>query len=641
MAIVQKPAAVGQVFLNAVPTPALVCTDVGQSQGGRSLDYATLVLAPHPTMPPGSNVKETRLLDDLQQKQCTIKIRGEDGELRVVHWGYIDTKSVTIDSSEYQVITSRLQPYHFGNPIRGMLVWSPFAAAAVDSLEPIVFNPQLDGRIAQNRSDKTDGTVWLFIHPECQRTPSAIATSGATSVRYWSLAHAVYYLCWTGNRDETFIDNPNIMDLAAVLPDDEMMLRNQQQPFGEYLPANLDALLEPYGYGWKIDLSTGRPKIAVFRKNAGDPVWAQLQNAGEWVDLAKSNAESINVTTDVANRLANTMEVYGDNIMVEITTELIPGWLPAYDTILSTTPSKTELNGGEAKAWDTDPNLARVWRDWVLNEAGDYNGLRSRPGYSGPFDFNAATGLPVCLQPKRRRLLPCITIGADLRPVGEHHGVVVEYFRWDMDPTSTTALLDTGTWLPVEEATDAASCSVQVLDKECGIRFSGHHIPRDIARYGADGQHPARIRVTATVEMDSRLFTARLPDASANIHHVSRVLDLGSKFKRRIVRSKFEGDGIHANTAVDDVGRADALGIDLLANWNQASISGTITLPGVDLEIANDCIGRPFAGISGRGIDFQTTQIDPKKYPTITAVKLDLVSHKTILSLDTWKRENV
>jgi hypothetical protein len=565
----QKIAPAVDIYVNGTLTRFLQVLEIGRSQGGRSLDYAEMMLAPHPTMPAGSNVKNVKLIDDLRQHECVIQLRDESGSLRTVHWGFTDCKSLNIDSSEHQVITSRLQPYHFGDPILGMRVWSPFTNRPAESLEQIVFNP-------------------------------------------------CHYLCWTGNAAQTHIANPTLFELGTVLSLDRDILRNHAQPFGEYLPANLDALLEPYGYSWKIDLAGAKPKIVVFKRGAGLAVRANLAVPGAWADLRTSNVEEINVTTDVANHLANNIQVYGDTFMVEYTMELVPAWLPDYDSYHTTAANaaKLALHGGDDKAWETTPALARVWRDWVLNEAGDYTA-------------------------KRRKLLPCITLGTDFRPIGEHHGVVVEYYRWDRNPTSTTTYLETGTWQPVEHLSSADSIGIQVLDKECGIRFSGLHYPVELANYGAVGQHPARIRVTATVEMDRRVATAQSALASANIHPVWRTIDVGSRFKVRYVHntSKFFGNPQAIPGQVDDHAKSSKLANELLANWNQASVSGTVALPGVDWAIANDCVGKSFGGIVGRGIDFQTTQGAPKKYPSITAMKLDFVNQKTILSLDTWKRD--
>lgn len=645
MARYQRRAPAVTVKLNNVAINYLHPLEIGRSAMGKSLDYAEFELQNFPQQTKARYVFDIKLIDDLEQKRCQVYMTDEAGNNKMIHWGWIDSKTVQIDRSERQVVRSRVQPYHFGDPIRGMRVWNPFVSAAVDSLEQIVFNPQLDGRIANNQSNIFDDTGHynLFLHPECQRSTNSIAANGATHVNGWSLLHACYYLCKSANGTETFISNPTFDELEAVLPGDETILRNHAQPFGEYLPAHLDALLEPYGYGWYVNLDDGFPKIAVFKRGVGEPVYGSLQPIGERIDLDFSNAEETGITTDVANQLANRIEIYGDTVMVEGTWELAPAWHPDYDSLPldPTSADKLTLHGGTTNAWDSLPALARVWRDWILNEAGDYTGLRSDARLTKPYDFNAAAGIPgLCFMARRRRFLPCLSLGADGRPVGEHHGCVVEAYRYDRAPDSPV-LLPTGTWQPIERLLDAHACSIQILDKECGIRFCGHDIPHDLVQYGAAG---TRIRVTATVEMDARV-AASLPAGalpSANAFGVFRVVDVGSRFKSRgvLALSKFFEAAPFASTAVDDRPKAQALAAELLANWNQASISGNVSLP-LDWVNASICLGRPFSGIGGRNISFLTTRVNPQKYPSVTAIKYDFVNQKTLVTLDTWRRDRV
>lgn len=642
MADLQKWAEPVEVFLNGIPIKYLQPLEIGRSTLGKSLDYAELLIQSFPQQSETFLMEDIRLVDDLEnQRRCTIHITDEAGNRQLIHYGVIDAKSISIDRSERQTIMSRLQPHHFGEPIRGMRVANRFTGGVSDSLEPIVFNPQLDGRVANNCSLTTEAPADsnLFLHPECQRTPFAMLANGAKAVEGWSLFTACRYLCWAGNRAQTFITNPTNDELLVLSPD-TTILRNHQQPFGEYLPANLDALLEPYGYGWYIDLSENFPRIRVFRRGAGEPIAAKLQPRGDSIDLDKSNAEETGVTTDVSNRLANFVEIYGDYVIVEGSWELAPGWNPKYDALVVADPTKLDLHGGYFKYWDSDPALARVWRDWVLNEDGSYTGLRADPRLTEPYNFNAAAGIPnLVFHARRRRFLPCITFGDDLRPIGEHHGCVIEYFRYDRNPKSTN-LLPTGSWQPIEQLSSGDTCSIQILDKECGIRFGGLHVPPDLVEYGVAR---ARIRVTAAVEMDTRVYATAIAVTSPNAHRVFRVVDVGSRFKDRgvLAMSKFIDRAAVSSTAVNDVPKARALAAELLANWNQASISGTIALPGVDWEHGSICLGRPLSGIDGRDISFQTTKAGPAKFPTVTALKYDFQNQKTIVTLDTWRRDNV
>jgi hypothetical protein len=62
-------------------------------------------------------------------------------------------------------------------------------------------------------------------------------------------------------------------------------------------------------------------------------------------------------------------------------------------------------------------------------------------------------------------------------------------------------------------------------------------------------------------------------------------------------------DGQMTSTKLDDLLAAKAFARQLLANWNQASISGTLTLTGCGYR-PTAALGRPISGISGRDVDF-------------------------------------
>jgi hypothetical protein len=203
-------------------------------------------------------------------------------------------------------------------------------------------------------------------------------------------------------------------------------------------------------------------------------------------------------------------------------------------------------------------------------------------------------------------------------------------------------LLSTGTWTPIDQVSSSDSVNIQILDKECGIRFAGLHVPPDLIAMGGN----ARIRVTAAVEMDVRVSYQANAISSPNRFRVARVCDVGTRFKQRVVLPISKhiipiADGRLKTSATNDsLFKTRDFARELLANWNQASISGVIAMPGIDWKIAHDCLGRPFSGIDGRDIGFRTTTADPPKYPSVTAVKLDIVNQKTIFTLDTWRREN-
>lgn len=60
-------------------------------------------------------------------------------------------------------------------------------------------------------------------------------------------------MIWSCNPDETFIKNPSLDDIKAVMVGAaDVELKNVRLEFGDYLPAVLDSLLRPHGFSWHL-----------------------------------------------------------------------------------------------------------------------------------------------------------------------------------------------------------------------------------------------------------------------------------------------------------------------------------------------------------------------------------------------------
>jgi hypothetical protein len=250
--------------------------------------------------------------------------------------------------------------------------------------------------------------------------------------------------------------------------------------------------------------------------------------------------------------------------------------------------------------WLQSNSTSRDWRDWVLNEAGDYNG--ERDGIDKTYDLAAIIG--PCT-PRRRHFEPTITTDTDGMPFGNCGGLTVEW--WDKDGGDD----GTGAWRPLSDISPEAR-TVKILSEECGIRFDGDVPPSELIDQGIDadtGMPNAKVRVTASLRADRRVEAFATAFSPLDPWTNFETIDVGSRFKkRRIDKSsiyfKKVRDGQMTSTKVDDLLAATAFARQLLANWNQASISGTLTLTGCGYR-PTAALGRPISGISGRDVDFR------------------------------------
>jgi hypothetical protein len=169
--------------------------------------------------------------------------------------------------------------------------------------------------------------------------------------------------------------------------------------------------------------------------------------------MLESNAEALDLTADVSSRCVNQFRVLGDHEQVEATFELVPAWPKDQDE------SDIEDLMASSDKWLQSNSTSRTWRDWVLNEAGDYNG--ERDGIDKTYDLAPIIG--PCTA-KRRHFEPTITTDTDGLPFGSCGGMTVEW--WDKEGGDD----GTGAWRPLSDisaeartvkilATNAASAS--------------------------------------------------------------------------------------------------------------------------------------------------------------------------------------
>ena len=352
-------------------------------------------------------------------------------------------------------IVSRLEPYHFGAMTTGQQMYDGGQNSLVVSQREIVFNPIIDGAVVGNMGDKrTAFGHRVFVDTRSCETAPALKyrKEKSTGVAKWTLAEAVMYLCWALNPVNANVFNPAAVAVlekifaSTIFKNKSPELQNVRIPLGVYLPEALDLLLEPYGFGWFVDLlARGSRMLNFFRLGDGQIKQVKYQAEGQTFDFAKTNVENFDVTLDVGRRNVNEVIVFGDWVTIESTWELMWGWpysRDLYDLTLA------DLNRN-AEDWADHPEHHDIYRKWVLNEGGDYIGnyvpvrtyddagawagtsyqALKKPFDVEPandptndqFDYGAQIGtqppprpsLALVTAPHRRRFLPCLTLEDD------------------------------------------------------------------------------------------------------------------------------------------------------------------------------------------------------------------------------------
>jgi hypothetical protein len=677
-----------KVYVNGKINPHMKVLECEETQGGGRMNFARLAYdLGHRQVEagrPGAAYLSEHSFYDGKEPGGTEQLAGAeieivgtvDGLVKVYHWGHLGIQSLEIADKESFALTSRMVNSDFGIPLGGQRVVDPKTNKSVwihptkgqlpiEMDIPIVFNPEhTDGTIRGNK--RIFGKEVLFINPASTETEGAQQYQNlgrsidltrwvagfsdwfkanqleADANENWSLADACFYLLEATNgvipwlltlKRQPRILNPSLEQIKKILPTDRSQIKNHQIRVGAYLPEALDALLEPYGYTWKVNLvARGARVIEIIKLGTSDKkIVARLDRPAN-PNHANTDAWKTNIHFDT-QRVFNQVRIQGGKTQIEATFPLSPAWPTSHDDL--TTDNEDNVVK-DSQSWDSNPDYHRTWRDWVLGEAGDYQ--RSRAFDLTPL-FRAAFGKshpPVVA--KRRQFLPMLSADQDGEPYGKVKGC---YIEWEDDTGVRRPL-------PVGEA----SWSIKLLKNECGITFTGNQPPPELYDLGASG---ARIWITATIESDTRISAvAKRKDTSANPDIVELVVQKPLSF--HLHTRLATGDYKSKFSSVTKVGDPDddafpvallskeldgRVALNLVAETirqsvDQAECSGTITLDGIDrLQYET---GTVITELAGRAINFKVNgESTLQQYPQIVGVKYLPQQQITVVMLKSFR----
>ena len=575
----------------------LTTRSVTRSAGGQTLDSAQLEWAvvghlENRTQPANFSQEVQVFADDSTTPTDRTRLLWSD---------YVTEVEKVGRGKETLTAEAQLRPYHFGRPFPGQTVLAVFAGSDethIVDMEP-VFNPNIRGKIYGNRSDMKlpAGATepYLFIHPQSVQSAAAETWGGQTAER-WALAEAVHRMCVSCNPDEIYLRNPSLDDLAtlAVAPD----LVDKKLPTGKYLPAYLDALLQPYGFNWWVDPSDQLqlPIIRLYSKGFGTEKTIKLQAAGFQLELSASDATEYQVARRIGDA-PNAVTVKGALLEREVTLPLYPAWTADKDNL-----ERDDLDKTDGASYAANPNVHRLW---VANEGADYDGLRT--------DDHAA------VVPDLRDVFP------EDAKYDVHRRIPDEplAYRAANDKTRAPFLVEykkdsaTG-WVPLK---DEVAGNFIMLPDQIGVVFNSDKPPEELV----DNVATAKLRITCTIEGDSRVRgVADRQETAVNARENRLVLRVDKQFVDRQVATTGDYASVLAGSDADEQDDTTAIQTfaeDLRDQHEIAENACNFVLFGHHLDYE---IGDLITEVEGRSVSLNQASADATAvYPQITSITYD------------------
>tara|TARA_B100000949_G_scaffold157223_1_gene138297 strand:+ start:2137 stop:4095 length:1959 start_codon:yes stop_codon:yes gene_type:complete len=615
---------------------------IEQTIGGENLDYAVLESDINRQFrniegQTGDDSLPTTDAELIESQKEIIEISIDQtigGERdRFVHFGQISqVKPILNEGGEGVRYISRTERFHFGKPLTTIRVHSPpsgrlggghppGSGSTIDVDWDMIFNPIVDGKVTGSRSPHKDGErggSFPFVNPDAVVAETEKHLQGGEA-KLWDLMEAVYAVCHTLNTGP-HITNPIRADLANLFSPHDLLHNVRIKP-GQYLPDILAKLVEPFGYSWHLERSLGKRTIKFFRKGiTGKAASLKLQARGETVDVTKSNVKKFNVVFD-KTQLANQVTVIGAPIRAEFTAELHRGWESHLDGL-----SLAQLSNKEHELY---PERKNVYRKYVLNESGAYNGLRasitSAFSWGDVFKTTEIAG--------KRKPLATLTLHSEtMRSYGDIDGVFVEWTDGrEFDPNDRR----TGhmpSWV------DASKEGCQLLQDEIGVYFSSDMPPDELHGYLG-----ARVRITCTVESDHKVkFTAKRRKTSKQPNIAELVLSASKSYQHNYIVTEGKNKSVLAVKNNPTLERDDRAALGKYAERVRESVDaakgkGNIVLEGIDQGAYT--LGKTIDRIEGIGLGLQMNKgVVPAVYPFIAALRFDIDKQETTITIDQLRK---
>ena len=430
----------------------------------------------------------------------------------LIAWGKLGQVGLQLSGNAETATVSTSIPWYLLGGVLERVPYRDGVSSSTDLVhEDMIFNPEYDGSIVGNASTVLDSNgAHLFAHRGSLMTGPARTGQSQSAIR-WTLAMALHRILWTLNETETFVTNPTLSALQSALnrADRDAMLINHRVRQGDNLPDTLDRLLKPLGYSWYLRASgpvgSVTTTIELFEYGQGLSKPLRAQRIGQQIRNQQTNVSQVAAQYDIDSNPNVYLGITAQEVR-EVTGELRAGWDAAEDT-------KTWDELHKEDDYKRSGDKRHVGRKWVLNEAGDYNGLR--PEFTAA---NQLSGLPPQLV-RRREFGPCLTLETESgAPIG-NEGYDLRWFDFDGNEIE-------------------ADFSFSVLKNEAGIWLD--EIPFELwsAFQIASGNGDDYVlKLTATITLDQGVrYEASRRSGTPNGADVPMLLDLSHRFQQAAVQ---------------------------------------------------------------------------------------------------------
>jgi hypothetical protein len=468
--------------------------------------------------------------------------------------------SISSTSEEVEIEACDHLSYHKTKAINGMRVVGTLTENIFIPTAQVVFNPDGEPNASRLEYNIEGKRYRVFDLNESQAV-------------YWTYASALNYLAAEGLALDVYVANSlaGLEDLTAG-----QVLRDVEVTGLTALEA-MERLCERAGLGYCIaQVPVGdrdvKDVLQLYRRGDGRRTYLRHQQAGEQLDLAKTNVAQCRLKT---NRPAESIQVIGRGAAkrFEATFELVGGWDPGL-----------EENNYDLYSPATNPNFRTVrdvFRKWVLNEAGDYSGEPYNRGAA--YDFSSVFGnANYCAH--RRRFFPCLSTNAAVASLGYY--LEVSYDGGE-------------TWQEYAGAFDH-------LLEECGVYLNS--VQMDLLMWYAIKKSLLQFRITATVEADECVEASLCDGSQKSVRPVrTHVVELGREFQYRKVSAasmfnNAKGVEFGRPDECDDRDKMRGLLRDRLKRLRQDRLSGKAQLAWIQ---PNLWPGDIVTGLQGRELDMQ------------------------------------
>jgi len=652
---------------------SIIPRKVGIYAGGHRMDHAELeFVLTGPILDQEQPAEFTKMIEVLMPTSDSDRGPDDEGEfewqtanLRVFIGDFLEQVDSVNGGGESIFGQAQLRPNLYGQPFGGVKWWyktgeeegDPVGEWVEISGSDAIFNPNIDGIVLGNRSDKKfkdEPTVSSYGWTDAEIGKNAFGMLFHDQVpALFTLKEAVQAVLWACNPDEVFINNPVDSDLDVL--DDAPPIEDVIIEGGRYLPFYLDALLHPLGYNWWTDsdipsddeteteIEYGKPLIKIFKKGSGDSVFLNWQRPNQVLALATGNA-SDSTGSDLnqyvlARRIGdsvNRIRIWGDYIRAEVTVELHPAWPESEDDLTA-----DELDKSAEESVYQDHRDAH--RRWVANESGEWLGLRAGEHYPTPEppDFSEIFALPEFFGAENERVHEkTLKIRRKMEPPLSYSGTEDNQSRRDLHLEFS---LDSGgtwnQWRTSDDADGNAGLGTwSVMADQIGIEFNNQRPPIDADDYlEAFENGTLRIRITGVIASDHRLHNdeaEQTTGVSANARE--NILDLHLHQKYRywfVVKEGVEGrpefdESPYKSALADSTAGADEhddreamneYGLALIKQAQNAEYDFDAGIPGWHTNLK---IGNLIEKINGRNISLnQSVDEDEPAYCQIVGIE--------------------